>query len=241
MSESTPYNPLDRQNLGASVAEALLERPVHPLGERLDVIGAGIYVIYYTGAFNAYESLACRNAGGKFEAPIYVGKAIPEGARKGKFGLGLSLGQALQKRLREHANSIQQASNLEIGDFFCRYLMVEDVWIPLGEALLIAKFSPVWNHLIDGFGNHKPGKGREEQRRSRWDTLHPGRAWALSLPDRSENPEQIAVEIKNHLSNVQIPPRPAFHVAEGESIYLVQAASESGDEDDNDETTEPRG
>ena len=30
----------------------------------------------------------------------------------------------------------------------------------LGESLLIAKFAPIWNKLIDGFGNHDPDKGR---------------------------------------------------------------------------------
>jgi hypothetical protein len=33
MSDSTPYNPLDKKNLGASVAEALLGRKPRPLGE----------------------------------------------------------------------------------------------------------------------------------------------------------------------------------------------------------------
>ena len=54
-----PYNPLDKKNLGASVAEALLERGTVPLG---DVVagkfdGAGIYVLYYTGSFAPYEPL----------------------------------------------------------------------------------------------------------------------------------------------------------------------------------------
>ncbi len=32
------------------------------------------------------------------------------------------------------------------------------------------------NKIIDGFGNHDPGKGRYNQLRSRWDKLHPGRS-----------------------------------------------------------------
>ena len=49
------------------------------------------------------------------------------------------------------------------------------VWIPLGESLLIERFKPVWNMVIDGFSNNAPGKRRFSQHRSLWDVLHPGR------------------------------------------------------------------
>ena len=48
---------------------------------------------------------------------------------------------------------------MDIKTFQCRYLVVDDIWIPLGEALLIAKFSPIWNKVVDGFGNPRPRKG----------------------------------------------------------------------------------
>jgi hypothetical protein len=50
----------------------------------------------------------------------------------------------LFRRLNEHAQSIAQAENLELSDFSCRYLVVDDIWIPLGESLLIEKFAPIW-------------------------------------------------------------------------------------------------
>ena len=53
--------------------------------------------------------------------PIYVGKAVPAGARKGGFGLGLKPGRDLYKRLREHAESVEQAENLDLADFRCRF------------------------------------------------------------------------------------------------------------------------
>jgi len=195
-----PYNPLDKINLGASVADALLESAVHPLGAIGPFNGAGIYAIYYTGDMEAYSALAEKNRGDRFSAPIYVGKAVPPGARKGNFGLDSDPGMALHKRLNEHAASIRAAENLELNDFFCRFLVVEDIWIPLGESLLIAKFSPVWNKLIDGFGNHTPGKGRFKQARSKWDTLHPGREWALRCATRVETQEQIAEELRAFLA-----------------------------------------
>jgi Eco29kI restriction endonuclease len=92
-----------------------------------------------------------------------VGKAVPAGARKGGFGLGADPGRVLFRRLNEHAESIRSTKNLKIDDFYCRYLVTDDIWIPLAEAMLIDLFNPVWNKLIDGFGNHDPGKGRYQQ------------------------------------------------------------------------------
>ena len=160
MSDSVPFNPLDKKNLGASVAEALLSRKPLPLGDHKPFSGAGIYAIYYVGSFSAYSSISQRNAKGRFEAPIYVGKAIPAGARKG--GVGLDEKQntkALFRRLAEHAESISSTSNLSIKDFFCRHLIVDDIWIPLGESLLIAKFAPIWNNIIEGCGRRSEDVG----------------------------------------------------------------------------------
>jgi len=176
-----PFNPLDKRNLGESVAEAMLQQPVGPLPPDEPFIGAGIYALYYEGDFALYREVAKRNRNGKYRWPIYVGKAVPAGARKGGYGLGADPGQALFKRLGEHAGSIDQAENLRLSDFRCRFLVVEDIWIPLAEALLIEMFSPLWNRKVDGFGNHDPGRGRYNQQRSPWDALHPGRPWATRL------------------------------------------------------------
>lgn len=197
--EYTPYNPLDKLNLGNSVAEAMLETRAHPLGVLEPFTGAGIYAVYYTGKFAPYLSLSAANRQNRFSMPIYVGKAVPPGARKGNFGLDSEPGQALYRRLKEHAESVMLAENLNIEDFYCRFLVVEDIWIPLGEALLIAKFSPIWNKLVEGFGNHDPGSGRYQQMRSKWDTLHPGRAWAFKCQGRHETQQQICDEIAAYL------------------------------------------
>ena len=55
------FNPLDKRNLGVSVAEALLGRPRNPLPPSESFIAAGVYAIYYQGDFAHYESLAARN------------------------------------------------------------------------------------------------------------------------------------------------------------------------------------
>ncbi len=52
--------------------------------------------------------------------------------------------------------------------------------------------------VIDGFGNHDPGSGRYSGKRSRWDTIHQGRAWANKLKDNPESIEQISNKVKEH-------------------------------------------
>ena len=200
MRSEIPYNPLDKENLGVSVADSLLARQAEPLPPAEAFIGAGVYAIYYTGSFAPYGRIAERNADGLYDAPIYVGKAVPAGARKGRLGLGVSPGQVLHKRLCEHAKCIEQAANLDLADFACRYLVVDDIWIPLGESLLIDRYCPVWNKVIDGFGNHDPGSGRHKQQRSPWDVIHPGRPWAERLVPNSRDAEAILVNLELFLS-----------------------------------------
>ena len=195
-----PFNPLDKGNLARSVINAMMRRSATPLKDLQPFDGAGIYAIYYTGDFKAYEALSEANSGNALMVPIYVGKAVPSGGRKGGM-IEAEHGQALFKRLSEHRRSIEAANNLDVEDFFCRYLVVDDIWIPLGEALLISKTSPVWNSILDGFGNHDPGAGRRAGKISRWDVLHPGRPWVAPFASREENPEQLATEIREYLEN----------------------------------------
>lgn len=177
----------------------MLARPIEPLPPKDSFVGAGVYAIYYTGKFPAYKKIAAKNTGSKFSLPIYVGKAVPDGTRKGAASKEYE-GTALYRRLREHASSIEQTPNLNLSNFSCRYLPVEPVWIQLGESLLINMFSPLWNVVIDGFGNHDPGSGRYAQKKSAWDVLHGGRRWAEKLtgahPDRAVVEEMIALYSK---------------------------------------------
>ncbi len=190
-----PYNPLDKKNLGFSVAEALLERPVMPLPPE-PFNGAGVYAIYYCGnEFKPYERLSKLNQNNECKVPIYVGKAVPAGARRGGFGLDVDPGIVLFNRLKEHANTIEEATNLNLKSFCCRYLIVDDIWIPLGESLLIEMFAPVWNRFLDGFGNHDPGSGRHKQQKSYWDTIHPGRSWANNLSLNSRSQEEVLLSL----------------------------------------------
>jgi hypothetical protein len=208
---NSPFNPLDKRRLGESVASALLKRPVGPLPPAGKFEGAGVYAIYYTGDVPFYKPVAEQNRGNKYGRPIYVGKAVPPGARKGGFGLDTAPGPALFNRLREHSQSLEDAG-LDVGRFPCRYLVADDIWIPLGESLLIEMFRPLWNVVIEGFGNHDPGRGRQGQVKSAWDTLHPGRRWAAGLPANPRRPEELRKMVTDFLAGrkvAMIPPEKA--------------------------------
>lgn len=193
--ESTPYNPLDTDNLGESLVRALLAMDPVRIDQMEQFPGAGVYAIYYTGGFPAYSAIAAANSGGDFTQAIYVGKAIPSGGRKGTVALGSVSGKYLYNRLKEHAESIVAATNLDVEDFHVRWLVVEPIWIPLTETLMINRSACVWNGVVEGFGNHDPGVKRHGGKRSMWDTIHPGRWWAeKGTPSPKWTPDAIAQE-----------------------------------------------
>lgn len=216
MTTRPPYNPLEKTNLGISVAEALLAQEALPLADLQPFSGAGIYALYYQGDCSAYQKLSHLNRTQGSSVPIYVGKAIPEGGRKGV--LSAVTTKTLFRRLAEHAGSIRSTS-LAVDDFTCRYLVVDDIWIPLGESLLIARFSPLWNLLLDGFGNHDPGRGRYNGLAPKWDVLHPGRTWAANCKQRSETAQQIGLEVEAWLDQAPSLMQSRFMVREAQARY----------------------
>lgn len=199
-----PYNPLEKENLGKSVAESLIHQTPMALGSIERFTGAGIYAIYYLGLFPSYTKMRLWNkAPDDVHLPIYVGKAVPTGGRKGLIQTDSSEhGTALFRRLEEHRKSIEQVENLNIDDFVCRHLVVDDIWIPLGESLLIQRHRPLWNAVVDGFGNHDPGAGRHMGARPSWDTLHPGRPWAIKCADSKLTREEIEAMIEEYWNGV---------------------------------------
>ena len=140
-------------------------------------IGPGIYGIFYYGQFSLYSSIACTS---KDYYPIYVGKAVPIGWRQGR-GSNTMNSPVLWNRINQHFRSINSVSNLEINDFkFVAMIMnpPETDLISAAENYLIRTYKPIWNSVMDGFGNHDPGKGRYNQAKSDWDVVHPGRPFA---------------------------------------------------------------
>jgi hypothetical protein len=70
--------------------------------------------------------------------------------------------------------------------------VVDEVFIPLGETLLIAHFHPLWNLVVDGFGNNDPGGGRARGKKPLWDVIHPGRKWAEKLEAAATDSDILA-------------------------------------------------
>jgi hypothetical protein len=170
------FDPTSPEVIGKMVAQALLLQDRESLAGaiREPFYGAGVYAIYYRGAFDCYEPISGR------EHPIYVGKADPEAMHA---QTTQAQGRRLHSRLKDHHRSITSAENLDPGDFDCRYLVVKSAWVETAEDLLIAQFKPVWNNeskVCYGFGKHGDSPTTRSNERSPWDTLHPGRKWALS-------------------------------------------------------------
>lgn len=169
------YNPLDYANLTRNCVEELMRRGPFDLPLDHEFAGAGVYALFYKGTAKIYAKVRSED----LTWPIYVGKAVPPGGRKGGGAAGGA--RALHGRVTEHTKSIEAATNLDIEDFVCRYLVVTPLWITMAERFLIEHYKPVWNICIEGFGNHDPGSGRHQGEITWWDVLHPGRAWAQRL------------------------------------------------------------
>jgi hypothetical protein len=127
--------------------------------------------LYYRGSFHPYLPFGEPR---HERLPIYVGKAVRGGSRKG-FRFDPPQKHEISDRLKNHEQSITSCKNLEVSDFHCRYLCVEDSFIGLAESILISVFDPLWNRVLDGFGNNPTGKRRAGQNLSKWDKFHPGR------------------------------------------------------------------
>ena len=164
------WDPLTYETLMAGTVAHFETLELKPLAGNITIEGPGIYALYYKGNMPEYQPIADGSH------PIYVGKAVPPGARKG--GVGDVKAPALRNRLRDHAKSINEAANLEPGDFLFRALAIVPVWIVFAEQALIKQYRAAWNTCLEGFGKHDQGKNRAETTRSWWDTLHPGRRWA---------------------------------------------------------------
>lgn len=172
--------------------------PIQPLPPSERFAGTGVYALYYTGKFPLYRSLYEQNRIA-YTMPVYVGKAVPQGWRQARIATRTKSSYELYNRLIEHTHSIENAGNINLDDFCCRFMILEDAaanLIGTVEAALIRHYMPLWNSCIDGFGNHDPGSGRYNQAKSDWDVLHPGREWA----DRCIGVSCPLIDVENKVS-----------------------------------------
>lgn len=226
-----PYDPLALENLAHSVERALLDTNPVNLAEVPQTVGPGIYALYYTGDEALYSPISDQAC----STPIYVGKAVPPGGRKGLVDPNKD-SNALWTRLQEHKESLEQAQNLDVADFKARYLVVVPFFVGLAEEIMIRKYQPVWNLKLDGFGNHDPGENRRGQgQRPAWDEVHPGRWW--STPDKMPKPNKFSPEtsrknIRDHLARLTAGTPVELDMAKAlENLDGMQAALDFKDEE----------
>ena len=165
--------------------------------------GAGVYALYYIGRDGIYKKFGETINRVEYAVPIYVGKAVPKGWRQSRAISDDALkSNTLSSRLAQHAKSIGQVSNLNASDFACRFMIFEgeaQSMIPSVEAALISQHNPLWNSVVDGFGNHDPGKGRVAGRIPDWDALHPGRAWTAKITGERPETKDLKRRITDYL------------------------------------------
>jgi len=203
------FDPSDPRIIGELIGRTMLEQPRHSMTDIGRFYGSGVYAIYYNGDFPAYAAI--RGS----ERPIYIGKADP--ANPDAVSVE-EQEERLSRRLLDHVKSIQAvedyarenniAGQLKLADFDCRYLVVKSAWQKTAEEYLINQFKPVWNNemrVCYGFGKHGDSSDTRSNTRSPWDTVHPGRKWALG-DGNVNNPKGANIvidEITQYFNNIR--------------------------------------
>jgi hypothetical protein len=163
--------------------DALLDSPFY---------GAGVYAIYYHGKkVEAYLPLSGT------ETPIYVGKANPKNPQAETVE---EQGQALFSRLKEHSKSIGKV-NLPLTDFYFRAAPIQTGMQAAVEDFMIRLFQPIWNKetkICYGIGKHGDSASTRANKRSPWDTMHPGRKWATHTTVDQFTRREIEKRIAEH-------------------------------------------
>ncbi len=192
------FDPLAVENVGVTLAVELLEQSIHQVPPTSAFPGAGVYALYYLGGHPAYQSLVSLD-GGHCKYPVYIGKAAGESSKQG-FSPKVSGKRKLLQRIRKHASSIEQAANLVLSDFRCRYLVLNDAYISLAESVMIRVFRPPWNGM--SLGSNPVGRNRMAGEPALWDSLHPGRGGRpAGSSRRAAEAERLILDRVSELQN----------------------------------------
>lgn len=190
------FDPSNPKVVGRFVALALVAQDRHPLAHIPRTYGSGVYAIYYNGSFPAYQPISGT------ETPVYVGQAAP-GVSNAR--TPMEQGAKLCGRLTDHRKNIGKASaSLDLADFELRSLVVQSGWETAAEDYLIHLFRPIWNsetNILYGLGKHGDSATTRANKRSPWDTLHPGRAWAVATTEDAKSIGQIELELAKHFAD----------------------------------------
>lgn len=193
------FDPSNPKIIGRFIALALVAQPRQRLADVEAYYGSGVYAIYYNGPFVSYAAIA------NTETPIYVGQAAPAVSNARTV---MEQGDRLARRLKDHRGNISKASStLDINHFECRTLVVQSGWETAAEDFLIHLFRPVWNsetNILYGLGKHGDSAETRGNKRSPWDTLHPGRAWAKPTAEDARTPAQIISDLRQHFEKTKV-------------------------------------
>jgi len=206
----TSFDPSDPKTIGRVVALALLAQARVPLRSIEPAYGSGVYAIYYEGDHPLYRRISGT------ETPIYVGKADPSDSDA---STPREQGPRLTGRLIEHAGTIATAEGytelpegthrIRLADFTCRRLVCATNAQLVAEKHLIGMFWPLWNSETKacwGMSKHGDAAKTRANKRSPWDVVHPGRAWALDpVLEDSLSLDQIRARVEENLDDA--PPR----------------------------------
>lgn len=169
------------------------KRPLNTLADT-PFFGSGVYAIYYHGkSEKAYLPLSGS------ETPIYVGKADPKNPQAETVE---EQGQSLYLRLKEHAKSIAKA-DLSLSDFCYRASPIQTGMQAAVEDFMIRLFLPIWNKEVKicfGIGKHGDSATTRRNKRSPWDTMHPGRKWAAGTESDQLSRKEIEKRIAEHFT-----------------------------------------
>ncbi len=192
------FDPTDPKLIGHFVALALIAQDRRPMATLGRFYGSGVYAIYYSGAAPIYAPISGS------ETPIYVGKADPGSNAKTL----VEQGTKLADRLGEHRKNIIRVTGIDVDDFDYRALAVQSGYQAAAESHLIRLFQPIWNNetrILFGLGKHGDSSTTRANNKSPWDTIHPGRIWAVGNPEAKTGLE-IEAEVAGHFSRSRIFP-----------------------------------
>ena len=191
---TSAFDPGNPKVVGRFIALAMVAQKRRSLASFEKHYGSGVYALYYNGPFALYDRIKGT------ETPMYVGQAASAIANA---RTPMEQGDRLCRRLEDHRKNIVKArSTLDIAHFEFRSLVVQSGWETAAEDYLIHLFQPIWNNetkILFGLGKHGDAATTRANRRSPWDTLHPGRSWAGSdkLAD-AKTSKIIANELRDH-------------------------------------------
>ena len=228
------FDPADPDTAGRLVALALIAQERVRLDRIARTYGSGVYALYYRGDHPAYAAVSGT------ETPMYVGKADPKTANA---RAPREQGPQLYGRLADHRRMILTVGEyakgqglphpLRIEDFDARRLVCATNAQLVAERHLIGTFRPIWNNEIGicwGISKHGDAATTRANKRSPWDVMHPGRAWAMaeSLADSSA-PEDITRRVGEHFEQ-NAPFLDTVSIVQGFLASFVQNAALSPEE-----------